>query len=75
MLERPWLLVSLAPYAGTAVVVFGFQRPALRRLEAREGLVTDADRAAWRDRARRQRYVAYGVTGAVGFIAFMMSRL
>jgi uncharacterized membrane protein len=73
MLEQPWLLVSLATYAVTAVVVFVVQRPNLRRLEAREGITTDADRTAWRDRARRQRYIAYAVTSAVGFIAFMMS--
>jgi uncharacterized membrane protein len=73
MLEQPWLLVSLATYAVTAVVVFGIQRPSLRRLARRDGIETDADREAWRARARRQRYIAYGVTTAVGFIAFMMS--
>jgi uncharacterized membrane protein len=73
MLEQPWLLVSLATYAITAVVAFAVQRPELRRLQAREGIVTDADRAAWRDRARRQRYVAYGLTSAVGLIGFLMS--
>jgi hypothetical protein len=73
MLEQPWLLVSLATYAVVAVVAFAIQRPALRRLQAREGIATDADRAAWRDRARRQRYVAYAITTAVGLIAFLMS--
>ena len=49
------------------------QRPTLRRLIRRDQIETDADRAAWRDRARRQRYIAYAITTAVGFIAFMMS--
>ncbi|HEU0245401.1 MAG TPA: hypothetical protein VFQ75_15965 [Candidatus Limnocylindrales bacterium] len=73
MLEQPWLLVSLATYAITAVIAFGFQRPSLRRLVRRDGIESDADREAWRARARRQRYVAYAITTAVGFIAFMMS--
>ncbi len=73
MLEQPWLLVSLATYGVTAVVVFVIQRPTLRGLARREGIETDADRDAWRDRARRQRYIAYGVTTAVGLIAFLMS--
>ena len=73
MLEQPWLLVSLATYAVAAVVAFAIQRPQLRKLQARDGIATDADRAAWRDRARRQRYVAYGLTSMVGLIAFLMS--
>lgn len=73
MLEQPWLLVSLATYAVTAVVAFGVQRPNLRRLAARQGIVTEVDRGAWRTRARRQRYVAYGITSAVGLIGFLMS--
>ena len=73
LLEQPWLLVSLATYAVTAVIAFTYQRPGLRRLQAREGLATDADREAWRARARRQRYIAYGITTAVGLIAFLMS--
>ena len=73
MLEQPWLLISLATYAVTAVVVFAIQRPALRGLVRRDGIETDTEREAWRDRARRQRYIAYGVTTAVGLIAFLMS--
>jgi uncharacterized membrane protein len=73
MLEQPWLLVSLAMYAATAAIAFVVQRPTLRRLQARDGIVTDADRMAWRERARRQRYIAYAITSAVGFIAFLMS--
>jgi len=73
ILEQPWLLVSLATYAVTALIAFAVQRPSLRRLQARDGIATDADRAAWRDRARRQRYIAYAITSAVGLIAFLMS--
>jgi uncharacterized membrane protein len=73
MLEQPWLLVSLATYAVSAIVVFAIQRPNLRRLVRREHVETDADREAWRANARRQRYIAYGVTTAVGLIAFLMS--
>ncbi len=73
MLEQPWLLVSLATYAIAAVIAFAVQRPALRSLQSRDGIVTDADRDRWRDRARRQRYVAYGLGSAVGLIGFLMS--
>ena len=73
MFEQPWLLVSLLTYAITAVVAFAVQRPSLRRLLRREGIETEADREAWRARARRQRYVAYGITTAVGLIGFLMS--
>lgn len=73
ILEQPWLLVSLATYAATVVVTFAVQRPGLRRLQARDGIATDADREAWRAKARRQRYVAYAITTAVGLIAFLMA--
>jgi hypothetical protein len=73
MLEEPWLIVSLATYAIAATILFVIQRPGLRRLQNRGSSLTDEDRAAWREGARRQRYVAYGVTGAVGLIAFLMS--
>jgi hypothetical protein len=73
MLEQPWLLVSLATYAIAASIAFVVQRPGLRRLLGRDLLQSDAERAAWRERARRQRYIAYALTSAVGFIAFMMS--
>ena len=73
MLAQPWLLVSLLTYAITAAVAFAVQRPSLRRLLRREGIETEADREAWRAKARRQRYVAYGITTAVGVIGFLMS--
>jgi uncharacterized membrane protein len=73
ILEQPWLLVSLAMYALTAVVAFVIQRPTLRRLAHRDRIHSDEDREAWRAKARRQRYIAYGITSAVGLIAFLMS--
>jgi hypothetical protein len=73
MLEQPWLLVSLATYAIVAIVAFAIQRPSLRRLLRREEIRTDEDRARWREGAKRQRYVAYAITTAVGLIAFLMS--
>ncbi len=73
ILEQPWLLIALATYAITAVVAFAIQRPSLRRLIRREHIDTDDDREAWRANARRQRYIAYGITSAVGLIAFLMS--
>ncbi len=73
ILEQPWLLVSLAMYALTAVVAFVIQRPTLRRLAHRDRIRSNEDREAWRAKARRQRYIAYGITSAVGLIAFLMS--
>lgn len=60
-------------YALTAVVALVIQRPTLRRLAHRDRIESDEDREAWRAKARCQRYIAYGITSAVGFIAFMMS--
>jgi len=73
MLRQPWLLVSLLMYAIAAVVAFAIQRPSLRRLLRRDDVETEAERDAWRARARRQRYLAYGITTAVGLIGFLMS--
>lgn len=73
ILSQPWLLVALATYAVTAVVAFGVQRPELARLLGRGRGRTDADQQAWRRDTRRQRYIAYAITTAVGFIAFLMS--
>lgn len=73
LLEQPWLLVALAVYAITAAVVFFVQRPSLRVLLGRGPERTDEEQSAWRAQARRQRYIAYGITTAVGLIAFLMS--
>jgi len=45
---------------------FAVQRPGLRRLQAREGIASDADREELAGSARRQRYIAYAITTAVG---------
>lgn len=73
ILEEPWLLVALITYGLTAAVVFFVQRPSLQSLLGRGPGRTDEDRLAWRVGARRQRYLAYGVTTSVGLIAFLMS--
>lgn len=69
LLSRPWLLVALSIYAANLLLAFFVQRPNLRRLLLR----TSGDDAAWRARARRQRYVSYTMAGLVGTIAFLMS--
>jgi uncharacterized membrane protein len=77
IVDQPWLLLSLALYAVAAVVALAIQRPSLRRLLRRDGIQdgteTEAGRAAWGAAARRQRYLAYAITTAVGMIGFLMS--
>jgi hypothetical protein len=73
LLQQPWLVVALATYAMVAAVVYFVQRPGLRSLLGRGPGTSDPERAAWRDGARRQRYLAYAVTTGVGLIAFLMS--
>ena len=68
LLSQPWLLVALTIYAINLIVAAFISRPNLRRL-----LRMDAgDPAAWERRARRQRYVAYGMAAATGVIGFLM---
>ena len=70
LLGQPWLLVALAIYAANLALAMFVQQPNLRRLV---GIRADADDRAWRDRARRQRYVSYAMAGLVGTIAILMS--
>lgn len=70
ILTQPWLLVALLIYAANLLVAGLVSRPNLRRL-LRLGNGT-ADAAAWRRRARRQRWVAYGMAAATGVIGFLM---
>lgn len=72
LLSQLWLLVALAIYAGTLLLAFFVQRPALARL-LRLRISTDAERDRWRNRARRQRYVSYVMAALVGLIAFLMT--
>jgi len=70
MLEQPWLLVALSIYFINLAIAFFIQRPNLRRLI---GVKAAADDAAWKARARRQRYVSYLMAGLIGSIGFLMS--
>lgn len=70
MLQQPWLLVALAVYAANLVIAFFVQRPNLRRLI---GIKASADDRAWKERAKRQRYVSYLMAALVGTIGFLMS--
>ena len=70
LLGRPWLLVALLIYAANLAVAAFISRPNLRRL-LRVG--AEGDEAAWRRRARRQRYVAYAMAAATGAIGLLMS--
>ena len=70
LLTQPWLLVALTIYAINLLVAGLISRPNLRRL-AHVG--TGGDDDAWRRRARRQRWVAYGMAAAIGLIGFLMS--
>lgn len=70
LLGKPWLLVALAIYAANLLVAALISRPNLRRLLRIGG---EGDGEAWRRRARRQRYVAYGMALATGAIGFLMS--
>ncbi|MDH4335358.1 MAG: DUF2269 family protein [Chloroflexota bacterium] len=70
LLSQPWLLVALAIYALNLLAAAFISRPNLRRL-LRLGAV--GDDAAWRKRARQQRYLAYAMAAATGVIGFMMS--
>jgi hypothetical protein len=69
LLRQPWLLVALSLYAVNLLVAGFISRPNLRRLIGIGG----NDAAAWRRRARQQRYVAYGMAAVIGVIGFLMS--
>ena len=71
LLTQPWLLVALVLYALNLAVAAFVGRPNLRRLI---GLGSStADDATWHSRARRQRYIAYGMAGVIGVIGLLMS--
>ena len=70
LLSQPWLLVALTVYAVNLLAAAFVSRPNLRRLLR---LGAGADDAAWRRRARRQRYLAYAMAAATGMIGFLMS--
>ena len=68
LLGKPWLIAALVIYAINLLVAAFISRPNLRRLLR----LDSGDRAAWERRARRQRYVAYGLAAATGVIGFLM---
>ena len=70
LLSQPWLLVALTVYALNLLAAAFVSRPNLRRLLR---LGAGGDDAAWRKRARRQRYLAYAMAAATGMIGFLMS--
>jgi len=70
LLGQPWLIVALGLYALNLGLAFFIQRPTLRRLI---GIKATADDQVWAARARRQRYLSYGMAFLVGTIGFLMS--
>ncbi|MGH2407772.1 MAG: hypothetical protein ACRDF7_06820 [Candidatus Limnocylindrales bacterium] len=73
ILGQPWLIVALGVYAANLAAALVIQRPGLRRLLGSRAPVGPGERMAWNLRARRQRYVSYVMTAAVGVIGFLMS--
>lgn len=71
LLRQPWLLAALGLYVLNLGVAAFVSRPNLRRLVRLDQ--GGADEETWRRRARRQRYVAYGMAAVIGVIGFLMS--
>jgi len=69
VLTEPWLLLALSVYAANLVTAALISRPNLRRLMR----LSDSSPDAFRQRVRRQRYLAYGMAAATGLIGFLMS--
>jgi hypothetical protein len=68
LLGKPWLIAALILYAINIVGAAFISRPNLRRLLRMD----TGDPAAWERRARRQRYMAYGMAAVIGVIGFLM---
>ena len=75
LLAEPWLIAALGLYAANLAVAAFISRPNLRALVGlgRSGGSSKADDAAWRHRARQQRWIAYGMAGVIGVIGMLMS--
>jgi uncharacterized membrane protein len=71
-LAQPWLLLALAIYATILAVAFFVQRPGVRRLLGLRPAASEQEKERWRVRARRQRYVSYGMAAAIGLIGWLM---
>lgn len=72
LLSRPWLITALVLYAINLAVAALVSRPNLRRMAGIGSRTPESD-AIWGRRARRQRWVAYGMAGAIGVIGLLMS--
>jgi uncharacterized membrane protein len=70
--QQPWLLVALGVYALVLIVSFFVQRPGVRRLLGLKEAATEEEKDRWRSRARRQRYISYGMAAAIGLIGWLM---
>jgi hypothetical protein len=70
--QQPWLLGALIIYASVLAISFFIQRPGLRRLLRISSDPSPEEQEKWRTRARRQRYVSYGMAGAIGIIGWLM---
>ena len=70
--QQPWLLVALSIYALVLGVSFFIQRPGVRRLLGLKEAATEEEKERWRRRARRQRYISYGMAAAIGLIGWLM---
>ena len=70
--QQPWLLLGISIYVFILVVSFFVQRPGVRRLLGLKEAATEEEKEKWRQRARRQRYISYGMAGAIGLIGWLM---
>ena len=66
------LLLALTIYAVVLAVSFFVQRPGVRRLLGLKEAATEEEKERWRVRARRQRYISYGIAAAIGLIGWLM---
>lgn len=72
LLSQPWLLAGITIYATILVTSFFIQRPALRRLIGLRADATPEEQEKWKIRARRQRYISYGMAAGIGLIGWLM---
>ncbi len=71
-LQQPWLMLALTIYATILLISFFIQRPGVRRLLGLKEAATEEEKEKWRTRARRQRYISYGMAAAIGLIGWLM---
>ena len=66
------VLKALAHLVVPLLVAFFIQRPGVRRLLGLKEAATEEEKERWRARARRQRYISYGMAAAIGLIGWLM---